>query len=65
MKVPMSTGVRVVDIAYSALLIYMIAFWGNVVSDYQAFAAAHPQELAKAIEQGIPKSLRGMIWQLM
>ncbi|KAI0768422.1 rab-GTPase-TBC domain-containing protein [Irpex lacteus] len=40
-------------------------FWGNVVSDYQGFAAAHPQELAKAIERGIPKSLRGMIWQLM
>ncbi|KAI0344866.1 RabGAP/TBC [Trametopsis cervina] len=40
-------------------------FWGDVVSDYQAYAAAHPQELARAIERGIPKSLRGMIWQLM
>ncbi|KAI0092977.1 rab-GTPase-TBC domain-containing protein [Irpex rosettiformis] len=40
-------------------------FWGDVVSDYQAFAASHPEELAKAIERGIPKSLRGMIWQLM
>ncbi|KAI0699221.1 RabGAP/TBC [Cytidiella melzeri] len=40
-------------------------FWGDVVSDYQAFAASHPQLLAKAIERGIPKSLRGMIWQLM
>ncbi|KIP08382.1 hypothetical protein PHLGIDRAFT_104314 [Phlebiopsis gigantea 11061_1 CR5-6] len=40
-------------------------FWGDVVSDYQAYAAAYPQQLAKAIERGIPKSLRGMIWQLM
>lgn len=34
-------------------------------TDYQAYAAAYPQQLAKAIEKGIPKSLRGMIWQLM
>ncbi|GBE81076.1 hypothetical protein SCP_0308010 [Sparassis crispa] len=40
-------------------------FWGDVVSDYQKFASEHPQELAKAIEKGIPKALRGMIWQLM
>ncbi|KAI0930562.1 hypothetical protein AcW1_009218 [Taiwanofungus camphoratus] len=40
-------------------------FWGNVVSDYQKYAAEHPQELAKAIERGIPKTIRGMIWQLM
>ncbi|KAI0081204.1 RabGAP/TBC [Panus rudis PR-1116 ss-1] len=41
------------------------AFWGDVVSDYQKFAAEHSEQLAKAIERGIPKSLRGMIWQLM
>ncbi|EKM54442.1 uncharacterized protein PHACADRAFT_96833 [Phanerochaete carnosa HHB-10118-sp] len=40
-------------------------FWGDVVSDYQAYAQAYPRQLAKAIEKGIPKSLRGMIWQLM
>ncbi|KAK7687100.1 hypothetical protein QCA50_009601 [Cerrena zonata] len=40
-------------------------FWGDVVSDYLKFAAERPEELAKAIEKGIPKSLRGMIWQLM
>ncbi|OBZ66581.1 GTPase-activating protein GYP5 [Grifola frondosa] len=40
-------------------------FWGSVVSDYQTFASQHPEELAKAIERGIPKTLRGMIWQLM
>ncbi|RPD53977.1 RabGAP/TBC [Lentinus tigrinus ALCF2SS1-6] len=40
-------------------------FWGQVISDYQGFAAANPERLAKAIEHGIPKTLRGMIWQLM
>ncbi|KAI8975841.1 rab-GTPase-TBC domain-containing protein [Trametes punicea] len=40
-------------------------FWGQVINDYQGFAAEHPQELAKAIERGIPKTLRGMVWQLM
>ncbi|KAH9949002.1 rab-GTPase-TBC domain-containing protein [Amylocystis lapponica] len=40
-------------------------FWGDVVSDYQKFASEHPEQLAKAIERGIPKTLRGMIWQLM
>ncbi|KAI0708201.1 rab-GTPase-TBC domain-containing protein [Cerioporus squamosus] len=40
-------------------------FWGQVMNDYQGFAAAHPEQLAKAIERGIPKSLRGMVWQLM
>ncbi|KAI0360907.1 RabGAP/TBC [Trametes cingulata] len=40
-------------------------FWGQVVNDYQGFAAEHPEQLAKAIERGIPKTLRGMVWQLM
>ncbi|KAI5123943.1 hypothetical protein M0805_006357 [Coniferiporia weirii] len=40
-------------------------FWGNVMSDYRQFASDNPEKLAKAIEQGIPKSLRGMMWQLM
>ena len=33
--------------------------------DYQKFAAEHPEELAAAIGKGIPKTIRGMIWQLM
>ena len=33
--------------------------------DYQQFASENPEKLAKAIERGIPKSLRGMMWQLM
>ncbi|KAI0373490.1 RabGAP/TBC [Pilatotrama ljubarskyi] len=40
-------------------------FWGQVVNDYQGFASEHPEQLAKAIERGIPKTLRGMVWQLM
>ncbi|TBU54441.1 RabGAP/TBC [Dichomitus squalens] len=40
-------------------------FWGEVMNDYQGFAAANPERLAKAIERGIPQTLRGMIWQLM
>ncbi|KAI0780331.1 RabGAP/TBC [Fomes fomentarius] len=40
-------------------------FWGQVMNDYQGFASQHPEQLARAIEKGIPKSLRGMVWQLM
>ncbi|KAH7925525.1 RabGAP/TBC [Leucogyrophana mollusca] len=40
-------------------------FWGAVISDYQKFAAENPEKLAKAIEKGIPDTLRGMMWQLM
>ncbi|KAI1785190.1 RabGAP/TBC [Ganoderma leucocontextum] len=42
-----------------------VDFWGQVINDYQGFAAANPEKLAKAIERGIPSTLRGMIWQLM
>ncbi|KAI0829950.1 RabGAP/TBC [Trametes gibbosa] len=40
-------------------------FWGQVLNDYQGFAATNPEHLARAIERGIPKTLRGMVWQLM
>ncbi|OJT04884.1 GTPase-activating protein GYP5 [Trametes pubescens] len=40
-------------------------FWGQVMNDYQGFASQHPEQLARAIERGIPKALRGMVWQLM
>ncbi|KAI0766833.1 rab-GTPase-TBC domain-containing protein [Trametes elegans] len=33
--------------------------------DYQGYAAEQPEQLARAIELGIPKALRGMVWQLM
>lgn len=37
----------------------------NNWADYEAFAAEHSEDLARAIEQGIPDTLRGMMWQLM
>lgn len=33
--------------------------------DYHQFARDNSVELARAIESGIPNSLRGMLWQLM
>ena len=33
--------------------------------DYQAYAAEHPEELARAIAKGIPATIRGMMWQHM
>ncbi|KAI0277605.1 rab-GTPase-TBC domain-containing protein [Russula aff. rugulosa BPL654] len=41
------------------------AFWGIVMSDYQGFASENSEQLARAIERGIPSNLRGMVWQLM
>ncbi|KAG8764157.1 GTPase-activating protein [Ceratobasidium sp. 423] len=40
-------------------------FWGEVVANYEEVAQTRPTELAQAIENGIPASLRGMMWQLM
>ncbi|KAF8798700.1 RabGAP/TBC [Phlegmacium glaucopus] len=40
-------------------------FWGAVISDYHGFASDKPEELAKAIQKGIPATLRGMMWQHM
>ncbi|KAF9475533.1 RabGAP/TBC [Pholiota conissans] len=40
-------------------------FWGAVISDYSRFAEEHPEELARAIQKGIPATLRGMMWQHM
>jgi len=40
-------------------------FWGAVISDYPGFASERPDELALAIAQGIPSTLRGMMWQHM
>ncbi|KJA19900.1 hypothetical protein HYPSUDRAFT_43775 [Hypholoma sublateritium FD-334 SS-4] len=40
-------------------------FWGAVISDYQGFASERPTDLARAIQKGIPATLRGMMWQHM
>jgi len=34
-------------------------------SDYRSFASERPEELAQAIQKGIPATLRGMMWQHM
>ena len=34
-------------------------------SDYHGFASDKPEELAQAIQKGIPATLRGMMWQHM
>ena len=43
----------------------LVEFWGAVMSDYQAYATENPEGLARAIENGIPHALRGMVWQMM
>ncbi|KZT41485.1 RabGAP/TBC [Sistotremastrum suecicum HHB10207 ss-3] len=40
-------------------------FWGAVMADYHQFARDRSEDLARAIEQGVPHALRGMMWQLM
>ena len=40
-------------------------FWGAVMTDYQAYATENSEKLARAIENGIPHALRGMVWQMM
>jgi hypothetical protein len=34
----------------------------SCATDYQHFASENPARLAKAIERGIPDTLRGMMW---
>lgn len=48
-------------------VIYCLWYIARVLTreDYQTFASENSEQLAKAIEKGIPKALRGMIWQLM
>jgi hypothetical protein len=38
---------------------------GNQNQDYHGFASDKPEELAQAIQKGIPATLRGMMWQHM
>lgn len=51
---------------YTRILdLQLVEFWGAVMSDYQTYATENPEELARAIENGIPHTLRGMVWQMM
>lgn len=45
--------------------LWLEEFWGAVMTDYQAYATENPERLARAIENGIPHALRGMVWQMM
>ncbi|KAK9367089.1 rab-GTPase-TBC domain-containing protein [Lipomyces kononenkoae] len=40
-------------------------FWTSIVADYSIMAQAHPSELTRAVQNGLPPPLRGTIWQLM
>ncbi|ODV94175.1 hypothetical protein PACTADRAFT_24121, partial [Pachysolen tannophilus NRRL Y-2460] len=40
-------------------------FWSKVVNDYSFVAENEPELLIKNISSGIPKELRGMVWQLI
>ncbi|KAJ3098526.1 GTPase-activating protein [Phlyctochytrium planicorne] len=40
-------------------------FWGKVMINYDEMAKKQPKILNKRLQQGIPDSIRGMVWQLM
>lgn len=40
-------------------------FWGDVIANYEHVARTKSEQLASAIQKGIPSALRGMVWQLM
>jgi hypothetical protein len=46
-------------------ILKMLYYLNEAASDYQEFAAENAERLARAIETGIPDTLRGMVWQLM
>ena len=46
-----------------SMLLLLYSHYARV--DYQGFASENSEQLARAIERGIPSNLRGMVWQLM
>ncbi|KAJ3020638.1 GTPase-activating protein [Thoreauomyces humboldtii] len=40
-------------------------FWGKVMNDYETTVRKHPRTFTRKVHQGIPSSLRGMVWQLI
>ncbi|ORX88385.1 TBC-domain-containing protein [Basidiobolus meristosporus CBS 931.73] len=40
-------------------------FWGNLISDYPGMVRKNSRLVSKNIQNGIPASLRGSIWQLI
>ncbi|ORX68475.1 RabGAP/TBC [Linderina pennispora] len=40
-------------------------FWGNLINDYERVAKAESRKLARLVHVGIPRAIRGTVWQLM
>ncbi|ODQ58251.1 hypothetical protein WICANDRAFT_56960 [Wickerhamomyces anomalus NRRL Y-366-8] len=40
-------------------------FWTQVVNDYASVVKSDPSKLAKELSSGIPKQIRGIVWQLV
>ncbi|KAJ1961039.1 GTPase-activating protein, partial [Dipsacomyces acuminosporus] len=40
-------------------------FWGNLINDYTRVAKNESRKLSRLIHSGIPKAIRGTVWQLM
>lgn len=43
----------------------IIEFWSRVVSGYNSFSKAQKKTLSQHVQNGIPPSLRGMVWPLL
>ncbi|EIF46090.1 gtpase-activating protein [Brettanomyces bruxellensis AWRI1499] len=56
-----------IEISHDKMLLKGIdwEFWSDVVNDYSAVVNDKPQQLLDHVSQGIPKELRGMVWQLI
>ncbi|KAJ2483001.1 GTPase-activating protein [Coemansia sp. RSA 2131] len=40
-------------------------FWGNLINNYEGATRSEPRKLARSVYRGIPKAVRGTVWQLM
>lgn len=40
-------------------------FWGNLINNYDKVSKSEPRKLARSVHAGIPKAVRGTVWQLM
>ncbi|KAJ2553183.1 GTPase-activating protein [Coemansia sp. RSA 1933] len=40
-------------------------FWGNLINNYEKTMRAEPRRLAQMIYAGVPKAVRGTVWQVM
>ncbi|VEU20295.1 DEKNAAC101221 [Brettanomyces naardenensis] len=56
-----------IEFSHDEMLIQGIdwEFWSQVVNDYSAVVNERPKDLLGHISEGIPKELRGMVWQLI